>query len=186
MTSHESSSVEVQACSGDVLVASNWFRQKPTTKTVNVSVSCPVTLSINYSVRTPSQAVYQSAYCLKALFPYSSWRAALGSLRVKVSSHYTVTQLIFQPGWGAGRSIPGTPVSNSCPQWAGAPLLCLCDSSLTVSLCSNLLMTLWPSEISGRFYVRSLAMAVDELLGVAMASRWTLRHVDSKVSRPSC
>lgn len=140
MTSNESSSVEVQTCSGDVLVSSNWFRQKPTAKTVNVSVACPVTLSINYSVTTLSQAVHQSAYCLEALFPYSSLRAALGSLRVKVTNHYTVTQLIFQPGWGAGRSIPGTPVSNSCPQWAGAPLLCM-FVTLTVSLCSNLLMT---------------------------------------------
>lgn len=122
MTSHESSSVEVQTRSGDVLVSSNWFRQKPATKTVNVSVTCPVTWSVSYSVTTPSQAVHQSADCLVALFsptllegrPLGHW-----------GSKFRATQLIFQPGWGAGRSIPGTPVSTSCPQWAGAPLLCL-------------------------------------------------------------
>lgn len=46
-----------------VLISSNLFRQKSTTKTVTVSITCHVPLSINYSMTTTSQAVQKSAYC---------------------------------------------------------------------------------------------------------------------------
>lgn len=129
MTSHDSSSVEVQTCCGDVLVSSNWFRQKPTTKTVNVSITCLVTLSINYSVTTPSQAVHQSAYCLEAQI----------SLLFLKGGPWVIEGQRFEPlSWSSSQdevqAAPGTPVSNSCPQWAGAPLLCLFVTLLSLYL----------------------------------------------------
>lgn len=160
MTSHESSSVAVQACSGDVLVASNWFRQKPPTKTVNVSVTCPVTSSINYSMTNP----------LSGCSPVSLMSGGTFSLFFLTGVPWVTEGQGFEPLHGDSADLPGRmrcrPLHSRYPSlqqlspmsWSTTSMP-VCDSSLTVSLCSNLLMTLWPSEISGRFYLRSPAMA---------------------------
>ena len=122
---------------------SGWYA---TTKNVNVSTTCHMSLSINYSLTTTFHAVQVDLLSADAWHPTLHEGQPSGHWGSGVQSHSTQWlswshrfSLWFRSGETAGHSIRGTLVSSSCsltmrPWWAGA----LSHLKMKLGLCPGL------------------------------------------------